>query len=665
MFSSVVNHMKGYTKIKRNPSNGMEADETKLKVPSVLWIPLLICGALLFFVDVFQIKYYSLVPTKAPLKAAFSGRKSLAGFAINTPGCRIPYMDPFDEHIMKFIEAPDAPECNKGVPALYKSNLTSVYLVNASLAFYDVMDPGELKCCYQAFWRKKPKADEGDNKVTYSVECYSLGDSANIDEEFIKVQCTYENNTIYKDMFAFVPLKNTTPVAVRISPRPLSVLVVGLDAVSRLNLHRQMPETVAYLTGIGAVELLGYNKVGDNTFPNLVPVLTGMFEGELRNSCWPTDKHHFDKCHFLWDDYKLKGYTTVYGEDSSWMGLFNYQRRGFQKQPTDYAYNFFNRIAEKEIGNAHSMNVDQCEGARLVYKDLLEYIGRFATTMDKNDVPYFGFFWGASLSHDYLNKPKLGDEDYRDFFKNLKEGGHLERTALVFMSDHGIRWGDIRQTYQGRMEERLPFVIISLPAWYRERYRRAYSNLQKNVRRLTTPFDLHETLKDLSSPYNLTEETTTTTTNSRGYSLFKEISPKRTCDDAEISSHWCTCQESFEINKTSTVVVQAANFAVDYINGELEGYAQCANLTLDVISNARLMTHESHIEGDNKIKDYMLTIRTLPGEGIFEMTVRHSVVRGKFEVIGSISRLNLYGKQSSCISDFHLKLYCYCKSLLY
>ncbi|XP_018577786.1 uncharacterized protein LOC108916073 [Anoplophora glabripennis] len=648
----------------RSPSNGMEADETKVRVPSVLWIPLLICGAFLFFVDVFQINYDSLVSTREPIRDLFPEKKFLAGFAINTPGCRIPYMDPFDEHIRKFIEEPKVPKCNKGIPALYQSNLTSIYLVNSSLVFYNITDRSELRCCYSAFWRQEPKRNQNDDRVKYSKECVIVSESVNISEEFIRVLCTYDNNTVYKDMFSFVPLKNATAASMA-DPKPLNVLVVGLDAVSRLNLHRQMPKTLIYLKQLQVVELLGYNKVADNTFPNLIPVLVGMTEGELRNSCWTSNKDHFDKCPFIWNDYKAKGYTTVYGEDSSWMGLFNYQRKGFTKQPTDYGYNFFSRITEKEIGNEHSMNVDQCEGARMVYKDLLNYISKFVVTMDTNKLPYFGFFWGASLSHDYLNKPKMGDEDYRDFFKNLYEEGHLEHTALIFMSDHGIRWGEIRQTYQGRMEERLPFVIMYLPKWYKDTYQRAYINLMRNARSLTTPFDLHETLKDLLNPFNLTEENLETNQTSRGYSLFREITPKRTCEDAEIASHWCTCQQSLEVKNTSAIVVQAAAFAVEYINEQLVGYAQCANLSVDVILNARLMTHLEHIDGKNRIEDYMITLRTLPGEGIFEVTVRHSKVGDKFQVMGSISRLNLYGKQSSCITDFHLKLYCYCKSLLY
>jgi hypothetical protein len=122
-----------------------------------------------------------------------------------------------------------------------------------------------------------------------------------------------------------------------------------------------------------------------------------------------------------------------------------------------------------------------------------------------------------------------------------------------------------------------------------------------------------------------------------------------------------------EIEKNNTMVVEGATFAVDYMNQQLDGYAQCSNLTLNNITDARIMSHGDHILNGNDVKDYTIVLQTVPGEGIFEVTLRNTVGFNKtnqFEVMGTISRLNLYGKQSSCITDFHLKLYCFCKSLL-
>lgn len=43
--------------------------------------------------------------------------------------------------------------------------------------------------------------------------------------------------------------------------RPLSVLMLGIDSVSRLNLIRAMPMTAQHLYDTGWFELKGYNKV--------------------------------------------------------------------------------------------------------------------------------------------------------------------------------------------------------------------------------------------------------------------------------------------------------------------------------------------------------------------------------------------------------------------
>lgn len=605
-----------------------------------------------------------MIPARLPTED-FSTQ--LRGFLIKTAGCRIPHMDAFDATIKSFIYKEKRPVCNEGIPALFDSNLTSIFLINSSLANYTDQDISALKCCYQPFYRAEPEGNDGDSNIEFDKNCIPFNVTTRISYEYIKVTCNVNEALVYTDFFSFVPVKTERK---KFETQPLNVLVVGIDALSRLNFHRQMPQAVEYLKNISAVELLGYNKVGDNTFPNLIPVLTGLSETELEKDCWTDDnKKRFDACPFIWKDFKTKGFVTSFGEDSSWMGIFNYVRKGFKKQPTDYMWGAFNRISENSIGNSHNMNVQECVGAREVYKVFLEHIKNFVITMDKEQLAYFAFYWGASLSHDYLNKPNLGDEDYYELFKYLKEGGHLNNTVLIVMSDHGIRWGDIRQTYQGQMEERLPFVFMVLPEWYKRQYPEAYSNLLKNTRRLTTPYDLHETLKDLLNPFVLKHDFLQKRYQkaSRGYSLFNEISPKRTCESAEIASHWCTCQQSVEIDKNDSMVIEAANFAVDYINQQLEGYAQCSNLTLENINDARIMTHGEDILNGNEVKDYMIILQTVPGDGVFEVTLRRTAENdkaNKYEVMGTISRLNLYGKQSACITDFHLKLYCYCKNLL-
>lgn len=644
--------------------------------PLLLWIPFIICVILLCLANVLEFHYYNtLRPTsirpRSHLKPV-AVDPNLRDFLVKTKGCRIPRMDPFDDSVISFIENQTKSVCNEGKPPLVDSNDTSLFVLRSSLEAY-YLNVSLFRCCYKAFWRVEPtNKQQLDKQVSYSKKCVEFVDSVNVYDEFVKVLCyNANNNIVYKDFFAFVPFKRKQ----NRHPHPdkpfLNVLVVGLDSVSRLNLHRQMPKTVKYLKQLNAVEMLGYNKVGDNTFVNLIPVLTGFSKDELGTDCWPSIHDRFDKCRFLWDDFQKQGYVTAYAEDAAWMGLFNYMKLGFRKQPTDYYWGSFNREAENCIGNAFVMNVNRCVGSREVYKTFLEYIKRFVRAMEGNKQPYFGFFWEVSLSHDFLNTPKWGDEDFEALFRFLGESGSLTRTVLIFMSDHGLRFGPIRKTYQGRMEERLPFLNIVLPETYRLEYSQAYHNLVKNTRRLTTPFDLHKTLVDLLEPFSLTSQNLYTRNcqyenknRTRGYSLFDQIPSSRTCQDAGIASHWCTCQQSVPIEVQNSIVVEGAAFLMQDINQKLVGYAGCAKLTLDVIFSAHKQTHiETIATADYGTEDCTITFRTQPGGGVFEGTVRRYLQRSadNLQVTGTISRLNLYGKQSLCMTDFHLKLYCYCK----
>lgn len=45
--------------------------------------------------------------------------------------------------------------------------------------------------------------------------------------------------------------------------RPLSILILSIDSISRLNLLRAMPKTAQHLYDTGWFELQGYNKVSE------------------------------------------------------------------------------------------------------------------------------------------------------------------------------------------------------------------------------------------------------------------------------------------------------------------------------------------------------------------------------------------------------------------
>lgn len=653
----------------------MEGYDHTWRLPSVFCAALIVSGGFILFSDVFQLETYrtTTIPVPRPLKQANIKTHLEKGYYVKTSGCRIHEMDPFSPAVTSYIKKETAVICNNGTPPLVESGAMPLKIQTSVLGYYNVTDVSLLQCCYTGFWRLDSREGEKDTKLQFKKKCVVFDKEVRtIGEEFVRVTCLYNGTEIYKDFFAFVPFKKKSTTGqpsvevVNSNSPPLNVLVIGIDAISRLNLQRQMPETVKVLEQMQAVDFVGYNKVEDNTFPNLIPVLTGLSQEELQKVCWRSKDSKFDDCPFVWKNFSDAGYLTGFAEDAAWMGLFTYLKAGFKKQPTDYFWNPFNRISEQQIGNTHSLNVDLCVGGRLVYKTFIDYIYKFTSTMAGNRAPYFGFFWSSTISHDFLNRPQIADTDFSQLFTDLKTKGVLDSTVLVFLSDHGIRWGAIRNTYQGLVEERLPFLYFVLPEQYREDYPQVYANMIRNTHQLTTPFDLHETLIDLLYPYDLSFHQRSRHQQSRSFSLFEYIPKNRTCDSAGIAPHWCTCQQTREIPRNTTIIKQVANFTVDHINSLLQGYASCARLFLTEIFTARMYGEGPYVSNTTTHHqvDYLVSLGTSPGGAVFEATVRQQFndTNGDFNlrVTGSISRLNLYGKQSLCVTDFHLKLYCYC-----
>lgn len=170
------------------------------------------------------------------------------------------------------------------------------------------------------------------------------------------------------------------------------MLVIGVDSVSRLNYYRTMPRTSDLLRSHGWYELRGYNKIEDNTFPNLMAILTGMTRPQValslffififflkycikeilalhlneekilifkksninsicqvEESCFKTAMTPMDDCPILWRNFSRAGYVTAYVEDEPSIGTFNYNKAGFAHAPTDYYLRPFLLAAQEHM----------------------------------------------------------------------------------------------------------------------------------------------------------------------------------------------------------------------------------------------------------------------------------------------------------------------------
>ena len=159
--------------------------------------------------------------------------------------------------------------------------------------------------------------------------------------------------------------------------------------------------------------------------------------------------------------------------------------------------------------------------------------------------PVFAYGFFSSLPHDDMNDAAHMDRLLERFFRSLYDSGSLENTAVVLFSDHGTRYGLTRgNTRMSWYEENLPVALIAMPESFRSRHATMMRTLLSNSRKLTTPLDLHETIRrvlHLGKPYN---DSGRIALRRRGVSLFDITLGDRTCKNASIASTYCECQLS-------------------------------------------------------------------------------------------------------------------------
>ncbi|KAK7576635.1 hypothetical protein V9T40_012921 [Parthenolecanium corni] len=134
-----------------------------------------------------------------------------------------------------------------------------------------------------------------------------------------------------------------------------------------------------------------------------------------------------------------------------------------------------------------------CMGQIPQIEDLFQYMTEFVQRFHNRR--YFNLIWANSFSHSALNMPSVMDDRIRQFHENIED--YLNSTVVIFYSDHGMRFGEIKRTHVGWLEERMPFIYFYLPPSFKTTYPRRYQNLLANKNKLTSPYDLYATLQHI------------------------------------------------------------------------------------------------------------------------------------------------------------------------
>ncbi|XP_023308109.2 uncharacterized protein LOC111689875 [Lucilia cuprina] len=627
-------------------------------------------------------------PLKIPdVKPSSPTNESNKKFFINTSQCHIPYVDPFTSDVRKIFKPQHSTGCTKDQPIIsvsfnefdYHYHLNINYTIAEELRKdTNKLNPieADVLCCYQEILR----SGSGSN-VDAS---FKLLPCTNFHQDFVVplhihgiiVNCKSKskNTTLQEDAFSFIQMNKTIiqqeSQNVTVQRRKPSILMIGIDTLSRMNFRRNMPEMLKYLVKNNWYELLGYNKVGDNTLPNLMPLLAGYTRNTVNDKCNPRFKvGGFDNCNFIWTTFKKHGYHTGYAEDATTITTFNYKLKGFKNPPTDYYFRPIALAIEKSMKKKTKAGLNYCVGRR----QYGEYVYDYGTEFVKRykNLTSFGFFWTNSFSHNSYDVSATMDNTMVNYFKEWEKQEIFDNSVVMFFSDHGVRWGPLLKLSQSFLEERLPMFFISLPKWFRQEYPELVRNLEINQKRLVNPFDINMTLQHLLKLGEPTYEMQQTYDCPKCQSIFEEIPENRTCEDASIPKTWCTCKPFRTESTQSEEVKTVAKLIVEEINRyyKLKNITSlCSPLQLKEITNAKISDTDELMTSSQHIITYVIDFSTDPKtepKTLFSTTVDYNRQNKSIVLnVDDISRQSLYEKTAKCIDDKQAKKYCICKDSL-
>nr|XP_043068645.1 uncharacterized protein LOC108124262 [Drosophila bipectinata] len=602
-------------------------------------------------------------------------------FFVKTSKCEIPYVDPFSAEVMEFYKPQTLVKCTNDsdlVSTEYNPKIQRYILRIDEEVAMDLLNHTDVE--YNCFYREVEYGSEADTFDKLRANKYfSDGYVVPLHVEGIVVECrTADEPTklLQKDAFTFVqyqPLPKD--MKQKHGVRKPSVIMYGIDSLSRINLRRTMPKVFKFLQGDGWHEMQGYNKVADNSFPNIFAMLSGYSAETAKEQICDTDKEGcFDKIPMIWKYFKNASYLTGYAEDASALNHFSYCKPGFQKKPMDFYFRPFLKALESKLDEYRLPDYDlmrYCMGRRITNRYIYDY-GRMFTKRFVHERPIWGMFWSSHFSHDDPFLPSAMQDQILGDLLDLKEAGALENTIMIFFADHGIRWGRLTWLKQGFLEERLPMMFIYLPPWFRATYPSFVRALKINQNRLCSNFDIHNTLKHIVEMGGTPDGPVLPKAFDcpTCQSLFHVLPEDRTCAQAAIDDHWCTCEPYILIPETDWTK-QISRSVIDRMNEYFVAKnltKLCSNLTLRHVIKTEIKSGQEVKWQDERLPElekavYRVHFKVNQNSADFQATVVYNNVTQISEVnVEKISRTNSYREDSTCIEDKLAKLYCICYS---
>jgi len=306
------------------------------------------------------------------------------------------------------------------------------------------------------------------------------------------------------------------------------------------------------------------------------------------------------------------------------------------------------------------MGIPNCVGrkhyAEYAYDAALQF-----TEVYKNQSS-FGMFWTNSFSHNNFALPSSMDARVLEYMRSLNRSGIFEKSIILFFSDHGMRFGQLRKLDSGFLEERMPILYIWLPNWFKAKYPEFADSLQVNRNRLTSPFDIYATLRHILELETPRTNLPIPESCSSCHSVFFKVDASRSCSEAGVEDHWCTCNSFLNISMSDTNIIEAAKQLINATNS----FLAARNLTklCRPLKLSKIQSVQRKINVDTKgSESYLIRYEVEPSKALFEASTAWNKKSHRILIdVPDISRLDHYNDLSKCVSDNIAKKFCICHS---
>lgn len=465
----------------------------------------------------------------------------------------------------------------------------------------------------------------GKNNISYTKQQYYSGFPATSEYYYAKCKGSPAMAALF-NIYNNTANEETKKIAEekkKLKKKPLSVIVILIDSVSRQSLFRNLPQTVNFLNtyllnnGYGndftMFDFLNNNAIRPKTIYNMIPILTGesysTLFSKVSNKTWEieSEQHLFkeNEKKSIWHEFKNQGFLTMFSFET----VEDYLSTIIGKKiiADHVVCNFWN-MANKYFGYSDFSERKQvCIGGLPSYKHSFNYLLDYLVNYP--GVNKFAYTH-LSIAHE-----KSGNRLYnadQDFLVLLNEIINLhksrqENLALFFMSDHG-RGKSSPLSFESLAEQVQPFtILISSKEIIKDM--KGYYNLQNNTNRLMSRYDLYKTIRLLAQyPYldyhELIKENQKIYTEFPSKNLFLEQIPAtRTCEESGIFMDYCFCRPlknsdiaSWKNNKALRYMIETSIHNINTINSKRIDNKGCNYVELDQVLSIEYFEYEQGVE---------------------------------------------------------------------